>query len=97
MEEIKNVREEVQKELTENQKVLIDKAKRIEAVLSEEPKATLYRFLRFTEVGVTPDVRLVLIEKEEDGEKPESTDEGASGADSNESTTEGSSAEPAQA
>lgn len=95
MNDVSNVRPEVQKELTEDQTVMVDKAKRIQAILDEEPKSSLMRFLRYTESGVFPDVRLVQLKEKEDELEP--ADEGASGEDSGASAEPTPSTEPTQA
>lgn len=92
---VQNVRPEVQKELTAEQTIMVDKAKRIQAILDEEPRSSLLRFLRYTESGVFPDVRLVKVKETEDESK--STDEGAGGEDTGASTEQTTGTEPATA
>lgn len=50
-------------ELTDTQKRHQDKAKKIYEILNEKPKDGLMPFLRFTERGVYPDVKIVEVDE----------------------------------
>lgn len=46
-------------ELSDEQKLVMDRAKKILEILDEEPKMKLFPFIRFNEHAIRPDVRLV--------------------------------------
>lgn len=68
-----------QGEVSEAQKALETKARAVAALLKEDPEAYLDPFLRVTERGIGPDIRLILVDKtEDDGDKDSEGDAGES-------------------
>ena len=81
--------------VSEEQVLLTERAKDILEVLQKEPKVNLVPFLRFTEHGVTPDVRLSVVKQKKD--EPSKTDEGDGGADADGGKEESATEQPTEA
>lgn len=66
--------------MSKEQENMVDRAKRIRAILDEEPQMVLYPFIRIQENGaMTPDVRLAVVKNTKDEPDTESADEVANG------------------
>lgn len=72
--------------VSEEQEALMARAKKMLELLKEEPEMKLVPFLRVTENGIRPDVRLVVTEK---ANESVASDEGTSGSE--DSASEGES------
>jgi len=88
--EVKNINEAPSAE----QLVLQEKANEMIAILDKEPRAKLVPFLRYTEYGTIPDVRLQIV-KTENKDDTNTGDEVTGGEDSPASEGEPASNEPA--
>ena len=73
--------------VSEEQEALMVRAKKMLELLKEEPEMKLVPFLRVTENGIRPDVRLVVIEK---ANESITSDEGTGGSEDGASEGESS-------
>ena len=67
-------------EVSEEQKILQEKTAAVNDLLQQDPAAGLVGFLRFSEHGIVPDIKMVLIKTEDNDEdkRVEDTDTGSS-------------------
>ena len=82
-EEVKNVHGEVSEKQTQTQKRTLE----LLDFLQEEPKSALIPFLRFSEKGVIPDVRLLLVKDLEDAKEQREQREQRGGIDKEDTDT----------
>ena len=80
-------------DMTEGQVILMERAKAVLEVLNQEPQMVLMPFLRVTEEGIRPDVRLTVIDKSEKDDT-NTEDEGESGGIAKGGTEESADKQP---
>jgi len=93
--------ENVHGEVTEEQKTMLAKVEGLRDYLNTEPKAILVPNLRITEQGIIPDVRLALVqednEEESKGGDVSEADAGEGGGDVESGDSEGGDDKPSEA